>query len=178
LKRWIPTRAELRASRWLRPVAHHFDNERLWRTDRGSVARAVAIGLFFGFLIPVAQFLLAIATAITLRANVAIAAAATLVTNPLTFPPIYWAAYETGQFILGEPLDEIAARRVGDQTTELLAGQGFFAGAWDMIESAGAPLVVGLATFAVVGAALGFVLVWLLWRPHHRRQADDGPPTV
>ena len=78
MKRWLPTREQLKASRWLRPVAHRLDDESLWHFDRGSVARAVAIGLFFGFLVPVAQFLLAIAAAIALRGNIAIAAAATV----------------------------------------------------------------------------------------------------
>jgi hypothetical protein len=50
--------------------------------------------------------------------------------------------------------------------------------AWGPLESAGAPLVVGLATFAVVGAALGFKRVWLLFHLHPATQVDDGPPTV
>jgi len=44
MKRWLPTRAELLASRWLRPLAHRLDDDRLWHLDRGSVARAVAAG--------------------------------------------------------------------------------------------------------------------------------------
>lgn len=177
MKRWVPTRAQLRASRWLRPVAHHLEDERLWHMDRGSVARAVAIGVFFGFLIPVAQFLFAIATAIVLRANVAIAAASTLVSNPLTFPPIYWAAYKLGRFILGEPDDEAGALRIESETEALLARQGFIEGIWSSIQAAGAPLMVGLAAMAITGAVLGFALVWLLWRPHHARPRDgDAPP--
>lgn len=177
MKRWVPTRAQLRASRWLRPVAHHLEDERLWHMDRGSVARAVAIGLFFGFLIPVAQFLFAITTAIVLRANVAIAAASTLVSNPLTFPPIYWAAYKLGRFILGEPEDEAGALRIESETEALLAQQGFIEGIWSSIQAAGAPLMVGLAAMAVTGAVLGFGVVWLLWRPHHGHSRDiDVPP--
>lgn len=175
MKRWIPTKEQLRASRWLRPVAHHFDKEHLWSLDRGSVARAVAIGVFFGFMIPAAQFLFAIATAITLRAHIAIAAAATLVSNPLTFPPIYWAAYQLGRFILGEPEDEAGALRIESETAELLAKQGFFEGIWASMQTAGAPLIVGLAAMAVIGAAVGFALVWLLWRPRHSAD-DEAPP--
>ncbi len=168
MKRWLPTREQLRGHRWLRPLAHHFDNDRLWLTDRQSVAMAVAIGIFFGFLLPIAQFLFAVGLAIALRANVAIAAAATLVSNPLTFPPIYWAAYKLGQFILGESGDQGAARRIEKQAEELLTQPGFLAGIWESIQSAGAPLIVGLSVLAVAGAAIGFGLVWLLWRPHAR----------
>jgi uncharacterized protein (DUF2062 family) len=174
MKRWLPTREELRAKRWLAPLAHHFDNERLWHTDRGSVARAVAIGLFFGFMIPVAQFLFAIALAIALRANVAIAAAATLVTNPFTFPPIYWAAYQVGGAHIGAPHDA-AALRLEQQTETLVHEPTNVEGLWSTLQAAGAPLVVGLAVFAVSAAVLGFCAVWLLWRPHAGAQPErDG----
>lgn len=163
--------------RWLRPIAHHLDNEHLWRMDRGSVARAVAIGLFFGLLIPVAQFLFAIATAIAFRAHIAIAAAATLVSNPLTFPPIYWAAYQLGGFILGTPQDDAAAAEIENRTAEAVATHdGMFDGLIALVQGAGAPLITGLATMAVAGAALGFLLVWALWRPHHAHDANVGEP--
>lgn len=167
MKRWLPTRAELLASRWLRPIAHRLDDDRLWHLDRGSVARAVAIGLFFGLLIPVAQFLFAIGTAIALRGNVAVAAAATLVTNPLTFPPIYWAAYQIGRVLLGRADSEAAAKAAEAQTAAVLTQPGWLDGLWIFVQGAGAPLLVGLATLAVSAAALGFTLVWLLWRQRH-----------
>ncbi len=174
MRRWIPTREQLRASPWLRPVAHHLDHERLWRTDRGSVARAVAIGVFFGLLIPVAQFLFAIATAVALRAHVAIAAAATLVSNPFTFPPIYWAAYRLGSRVLGSDDDEAAARRVETEAEALAGHPADVEGLWATLQAAGAPLLVGLGLMAVVGALLGFCAVWLLWRPRPDAQARDG----
>ena len=89
MKRLLPTRERLLQSKWLRPIAHYLDNDHLRHADRSSVARAVGIGLFFGLLLlPVAQFLFAV-VAVVLRANVAVAAGFTLVTNPLTFAPIY-----------------------------------------------------------------------------------------
>ncbi|NJQ98977.1 MAG: DUF2062 domain-containing protein [Hydrococcus sp. CSU_1_8] len=51
---------------------------------------------FFGFLLPIGQFLFAIGAAILLRGHLGIAAASTLVTNPLTFGPVYWLAYQLG----------------------------------------------------------------------------------
>jgi uncharacterized protein (DUF2062 family) len=171
MKRWLPTREELRAKPWLAPLAHHFENERLWHTDRGSVARAVAIGLFFGFMIPVTQFLFAIALAIALRANVAIAAAATLVTNPFTFPPIYWAAYKVGGALIGAP-DDAAALQLERNAEALVHEPTNVEGLWAALQSAGAPLVIGLAVFAVSAAVIGFCAAWLLWRP--RADAQDG----
>ncbi|HSI60844.1 MAG TPA: DUF2062 domain-containing protein [Ideonella sp.] len=170
-KRWIPSRDAIRRSRWLAPIAHHLEDDRLWHMERGSVARGVAIGLFFGLLVPFAQFLLSIGAAILLRGHVAIAAAATLVSNPFTFAPLYWLAHRIGQAVLGEHVDEKAA----EQVEAAVAHQGWLAATWETVQNAGAPVIVGLAVMAVVAAATGFVLVWVLWRP--RPPAGGEPRT-
>lgn len=176
MKRWLPTREQLQGSRWLRPLGRHLHDDRLWHMNRASVARAVSIGLFFGLLMPVAQIAFAVAGAIVLRAHLAVAAGATLVTNPLTFTPIYWLAYKLGKGILGEPQDDAAAQAIGAQAKAVAAELGWFEGLWYSIQAAGAPLVVGLSVLAVAGAALGYVLVWLLWRP--KAPASPEPPRL
>ena len=65
-----------------------------------SVPRAVALGLGIGVIIPFFHTVIAAMLAIPLRANVAIAAAFTLVVNPLTIPPMYYAAYRIGSWEL------------------------------------------------------------------------------
>jgi len=174
MKRWFPTREQLVRSRWLSPLAHHFQDDRLWQLDRGSIARGVAIGLFFGLLLPLAQFLFAVAFAIWLRGHVAVAAAATFVTNPLTFAPLYWLAHRIGSTLLGRSRTqaEADAAMVEAQAHATAAAQGWFSATWEAVVNAGAPLMVGLAVMAVIGALIGFVSVWLLWRP--RRGADPG----
>lgn len=171
LKSWIPDRERLLHSRWLRPVARHLEDDRLWHMERGAVARAVGIGLFFGLLLPVAQFLFAVTFAIWLRGHVAVAAASTLVTNPLTFAPVYWLAHRVGGAVLGEPQAgaTVAANAVETQAEAVAATQGFIAGMWQAFVDAGPPLVVGLGVLAIAGAALGFALTWLLWPRGSRR---------
>ena len=68
--------------------------------NRRSVPRGVALGLFVAVLIPVMHTAIAAILAIPTRANVAIAAAFTLVVNPLTIPPLYYAAYRVGSWEL------------------------------------------------------------------------------
>lgn len=173
MKRWFPSREQLTRSRWLGPLAHHFQDEALWQMDRGSVARGVAIGLFFGLLLPLAQFLFAVAFAIWLRGHVAVAAAATFVTNPLTFAPLYWLAHRIGSTLLGRSRTQADAdaARVEAQAQATAAAQGWFSATWEAVLNAGAPLMAGLAVMAVAGALAGFVLVWLLWRPKRGRDA-------
>jgi nucleotide-binding universal stress UspA family protein/uncharacterized protein (DUF2062 family) len=174
MKRWFPTRERLLQSRWLRPIAHRLHDEHLWHADRSSVARGVAIGLFFGLLLPVAQFLFAVLTAIALRGNVAIAAGSTLITNPLTFAPIYWLAHRVGSWLIGGRIDEAAAQRLEAQAEAIAAEQGFLESMWYSVQSAGAPLALGLAVLAVAASLVGFGLAWVLWRP--RRQVPHRIP--
>lgn len=166
MKRWMPTREQLLASKWLRPVARHLQDEHLWHLDRSSVARAVGIGLFFGFMLPIAQFVFAVVTAVVLRANVAVAAASTLVTNPFTFPPVYWLAYQIGSWLLGDESSAVVAQAIEAHVEMLAAQQGWWQALWHSIQSTGTPLVLGLAVLAVTSSVLGYLVVWLLWRSH------------
>ena len=134
-------------SRWLKPVAHRFRHPSLWHLNRRSVPRAVAIGLFVGFLIPLGQFVAAALLALPLRANVPLSAAATLVTNPLTFPPIYFAAYKLGALISRPWVDMDTQPATG-----LLA---------DLLNVSG-QTALGLLVLAVVASA--FAIAALFWR--------------
>ncbi|MDO9012883.1 MAG: DUF2062 domain-containing protein [Gallionella sp.] len=69
----------------------------------------MALGVFFGLLIPIAQIPLTVAAAIVMRANVPAAAASTLITNPITFGPIYYGAYWLGAWVTSEdaPVDAV-----------------------------------------------------------------------
>lgn len=165
LARWMPTREQLLAIRWLAPFARYLSDDRLWHADRQSVAKAVSIGLFFGLMIPFAQFLFAIATAFALRANVAISAGCTLITNPFTFPPIYWAAYELGSFVLDRPGSDREVQNI-EQSAEKIGelATGWLEGFWIWLGAAGMPLVTGLFIMACTGAIVGYLAVHLLWR--------------
>lgn len=125
----------------------------------------MGIGLFFGLLLPVAQFLFAVSCAIWLRGHVAIAAAATLVTNPLTFAPVYWLAHRVGGILLGQPRAQgiAQAAAVEAETQAAAAAQGWLAGMWETFLEAGPALLLGLSVLAVSAALLGFALTWLLW---------------
>jgi uncharacterized protein len=188
-ERWLPTPAQVAGNRWLRwmgPALHH---PRLWHVSRRGVALGVAIGIFFGFLIPIAQIPVSAAAAVLLRANVPTAVASTLVTNPITFPPIYYAAWKVGGALLGEdpskpppPLpgttDHGAGRGAPDVAPAVAGDEGWWAGALRHIGSVGRPLLLGLALFAVVGGLSVYGIIHLAWvvqvRLKRRRRLRDG----
>ena len=98
--RHIPTRDTIGEYRLLRPFASHLSHPSLWRMNRRSVPRAVALGLFIAAILPVMHTVVAAILAIPARANVAVAALFTLVVNPLTIPPLYYGAYRIGSWEL------------------------------------------------------------------------------
>ena len=160
-KRVSPDRDKLLAVRWLQPIAHRLTEPTIWHFNRHSVARGVALGLFVSFLLPVAQIVLAALLAGLARGNLLVAAAATLFSNPLTFPAIYYAAYKLGRFLLGGTTFA-APVADGASTASLLAG-------------ASLPTLLGLTILAVVTAALGYALVQLSWRLFLVRQWRSRP---
>ncbi|HUG44978.1 MAG TPA: DUF2062 domain-containing protein [Sphingomicrobium sp.] len=143
-------RQSILRSRWIRPFAHLFGHPSLWHLNRRSVPRALAVGLFAAFILPIGQFILSALVAVPLRANVPLAAAATLVTNPLTVPAIYYAAFRLGDFLL----DQGGSREAGDFASSMGAR---------LLDVSG-PTALGLVIFALVGAAAGYLVGSAWWR--------------
>jgi hypothetical protein len=137
---------------------------------RRSVPRGVALGLFVAVIIPVMHTAIAAVLAIPARANVAVAAVFTLVVNPLTIPPLYYAAYRIGAWELHHDatlVNPAAAERFSSELSRLLF--------W--IHQASGPIAVGVLTIAFGSALIGYAvsaLAWRFWsrnRWNQRRQA-------
>ena len=124
---------------------------------RRSVPRGVAVGLAIGIIIPFMHTILAALLAIPLRANVAIAAAFTLLVNPLTIPPLYYLAYRTGMWELradAAVMNPSAAEHVSGELARFLF--------W--IHQASGPIALGILTIAIAAAAIGYALTAVVWR--------------
>ena len=149
LQNALPARDTLTAHPWLKPVAHRLLEPQLWRLQHEAVARGVAIGIFWAFAIPVAQFALATAHSVWWRANIPVAAGVTLATNPFTIGFWLWLAYRLGSLLLDAP-----------PPMPLAEGAGVMA--W--LASFGAPTLLGMGIFALGGALTGYLAVKLVWR--------------
>jgi uncharacterized protein (DUF2062 family) len=168
LKAWLPNPQTIKDNRWLRwmgPALHH---PRLWHFSRKGIAMGLALGIFFGLLIPVAQMPLAAGAAIVLRANLPMAVASTLVTNPVTFGPVYYGAYHLGKAILGEsPVSDEQASAVLDKNHKPIAKhlslRERFARSLRYLTTVGKPLVVGLAIIATASGLLVYFLFSAIW---------------
>jgi hypothetical protein len=157
LMRHIPTRETVHRYRLLRPFAPHLTHASLWRMTRRSVPRGVALGLFVAVIIPVMHTAVAAILAIPARANVAVAAVFTLVVNPLTIPPLYYAAYRIGAWELHHDatlVNPAAAERFSSELSRLLF--------W--IHQASGPIAVGVLTIAFGSALIGYAVSAITWR--------------
>ena len=149
LRTSLPTPEGLAAHPWLKPWAGRILDRRLWRLQGEPVARGVAVGAFWAFAVPVAQILIAAVHCAWWRANIPVAAAVTMVTNPLTIGFWLWLAYGVGAWVLGVPPDAAV-----EDGTDLL----------QRLSEFGGPIVLGMAMFAVGSAGAGYLGVKLLWR--------------
>jgi len=141
----LPRVEDLERSRWLRPFAHRLADRALWRARGEPLARGVAVGMFWAFVVPFAQVLFAAVHCVWWRANIPAAAAATLVTNPLTVGGWLVLAYHAGSLVVGP----------GDAPAGLADADGLLA----TVQALGLPTLVGMGIFAVGGALSSYVLV-------------------
>lgn len=156
-KRKLPTREWVARNRWMRPFARHLLRPDLWRLNRRSVPRAVAVGLLIAPIVPVAHTMVAALAAVPTRANLVIAATVTWLINPFTIPPFYYAAYLVGTAMLR--LDTMTpAPHVAHGAT----GQASHWAEWLLAKSG--PLALGTLVMAVVIAAAGYLVSSFVWR--------------
>lgn len=168
LKQLLPTPETLRNNRWLSWMGPVLNHPRLWHFSRKGIAMGLALGIFFGLLIPVAQIPFSATVAVLLRANLPMAVASTLVTNPVTFGPVYYGAYRLGKWVLGEEdVSENQALEILEKAEAAPAeavGWGNRITAWlTYLGTVGKPLVIGLAIVATASGLAIYFLTSALW---------------
>lgn len=178
----LPTPHEIRQNRFLKPVGRYLHHPYLWQLDRRSVAGGVAVGLFFGILTPFAQILFSAIAAIVFRFNLPIAVLSTLVTNPITFPFVYYFAYKLGGFLTGRVNADAQDLSHAGEAEQILKQQtevsGWLTHLVEWAQTVGFPLMTGLIVLAITAATTGYFLVNALWRAQEamrrrRRGHDD-----
>ncbi len=156
-KNSLPTRDWIAENRWTRPFARHLLRPDLWRMNRRSVPRAVAVGLLIAPIIPVAHTMVAALAAVPTRANLVIAAGVTWLINPFTIPPFYYAAY-----LVGTALLRLDAMSPMPQAAHEATGQATHWAAWLLAKSG--PLALGTLVMAVIIASAGYLIASFGWR--------------
>jgi uncharacterized protein (DUF2062 family) len=165
-RRYLPSVEKVRAIKALALFGDALFHPALWHLNRRTAAGGIAAGLFCGLIPGPFQMLAAAIAAVLFRVNLPVALAITLYTNPLTIVPLYLVAYQYGALVLGAtsgreaapPPDWIWSEPVGSTHAYV-----------DWVLGLGAPLALGLFLLACTLAALGYVVVRVLWSAHLRR---------
>jgi len=158
LKDKQPSRDSFINNRWTRPFAHRLSSPNIWHFNRHSVARGVALGLFCGILVPVGQSIVAAMFAVSMRANLAIAALCTFITNPFTTPLVYASSYALGEYVVRDIWHPVGALSEVPLDWSMRA--------YDMLVY----VPMGLFIIASLSSAIGYVGIQLLWRLWVRRR--------
>ena len=161
LHRYLPDQARVNRHWLFRHAGARLRHPRLWRLDRRSVARATGIGLCVAFL-PIRQLVTVAGFAVWLRANLPVALAMVLVTNPLTLAPAFYMNYRGGTWLLGTP---------PWQAPEGLT----LASLFDQLDAIWLPLYTGSIVVGAVVGLLGTLLVDQAWQLHVRRKRSKKP---
>ena len=154
IERYAPSQERLARSRFLRPVARYIGNPNVWHFNRHSVARGVALGLFLGLAIPMGgQLFVAALIAVSARANIAVTALFTSISNPVTVVPLGIVTIRTGEWLLGTDGGTFSDARLVEVIAE-------------------APIyfVVGGVFLGAIAGALGFLSIHFAWRWWIRRR--------
>jgi len=158
---------KLLASGKLSALGDRIHDPNLWHLNRHSVSRAFMAGLFagFAFLIFPGQMLVAAVIAILIRANLPIAVSLVWITNPLTSPPIVYAALKIGTLFVPMEVDFDLGILLNFEWTK----QGFkdeALGLMHLMREAWIPLLLGSFVMGTVLSCAGYFAVQLFWRWH------------
>lgn len=147
--------------RWIAKWLHK--RPYLWALNRKTVAKGVGAGLLVAFIPIPAQIILASLMALLLRANLPVAIASTLISNPFTFVPINFLIYHIGILITGgngianpPPIHELELHwaSISLVTQEIIV--------W--FKSLGKSYVIGLLVLSISSSIIGYCLVDFIWR--------------
>lgn len=150
-KRFLPSQQDILNNKHLKIFGKVLHNPNLWHLNRHSVARAVSIGLFIGYLPFPGHTIFATFMAVFLSANLPISIAFVWVSNPFTIPPMFYFAYKVGTVALHShpaPFQFHASLH------------------WFLkeIDTVGPPLLVGSLICGTLLAILGNLVVQFYWR--------------
>ena len=145
LKRFMIAEEKLMHNKALLYVSRSILQHNVWHLNRRSASRAMFIGLFWAFIPIPFQMIPAAILCIFWRANLPLTIALVWLTNPITMPPIFYAAHKIGAYLLGTP-------PVAFKLT------------WSWAVTVWKPLLLGSLIMAITFASMGYTAIDLFWR--------------
>ncbi|MEO1890004.1 MAG: DUF2062 domain-containing protein [Cycloclasticus sp.] len=151
IKKYFPDSDTIKEHKLLKVFGTLLHNPNLWHLNRRSFAGAIAVGLFIAFIPLPTQMVIAAAAAIALHVNLPVSVATVWVTNPITMPPMFYAAYWVGALLMDIPP---SAQDFEFSIDALVSTLGT---SWK-------PFLLGCLVLGTVSAAVGYALARGVWR--------------
>ncbi len=155
-KKYMPSRHTIFNNRYLKPFSHLLSSPNLWHLNRYSVATAMSIGLFVGFMPIPGHMIIAAFVSLIVKANLPLSIALVWVNNPFTIAPMFFFAYELGVHLLHVPHEHFHI----EITTHWLVHE---------LKHYYDPLLLGCFICGSVCAIVGNFAVRIYWRYHASR---------
>ena len=155
-KQYLPARHKIQQHPHMHLFGDRLHDPDIWHLTRRSAAGGTAVGLFCAFIPLPVQTITSAALATIFRVNLPLAVICSLVSNPITIPPLLMLAYETGAATLNTSTSQVVIEKISfdfslNWFTETLAQ------IWE-------PLLLGCFILGTISAITGYVLIRLLWR--------------
>lgn len=151
IERFLPARHHIKEHRRLQFLGEHLHNPNLWHLNRRSAAMAFAVGFFCMYLPIPGQMIVAAILALLVGANLPVSVVLVWITNPVTMPPMFYAAYKVGSWVLG------VENEISEDVFTINGALHELGDIWW-------PLLLGSLIMGTVLAAVGYAGIRALWR--------------
>lgn len=162
LKKWLP-----KPEFFYRRLAHHprlaklLSDPNIWRLNRRSATRGVAVGLGIAFIPIPLQLVLSALTAVLCRAYLPLALILSMINNPFTFVPINYFIYQLGVQVLQR---EFRGQDFTHFTWHLETLHSTWTSLLFWLPQFGKAYFLGLGIVIVSAPLLGYLLTDICWR--------------
>lgn len=151
IKKYLPDPHSVKDNKSLRFLGPLIHEPNLWHLNRHCVAKAFAIGLFWGCIPMPFQMVVAAFFALRFNANLPLSVGLVWFSNPLTMPPIFYAEYLLGAWIL-------------DIQPSTFEYQLSFTWIKDKLFEIGLPMYLGALISGVLLSAFSYYFIHWIWK--------------
>lgn len=151
IKKYLPTREQLRQSRSLQFLGNVIFESNLWHFNRYSLSFAVLVGSICCFLPIPFQMVPCAILCVLIRCNIPVAILIVWISNPITIGPMMFFSYQVGLIILAREGLTVPESPGFEWFTQELTT------IWE-------PLIVGCLTSGLTMGITGFIAVRLYYR--------------
>ncbi len=156
-KKYTPNKEVIKDNKYLSFLGNSLFHEDLWKFNRISFCRAIAIGVFLGWMPMLFQMIPAAYFAVVFRANLPISLAGVWISNPITMPPMMYFAYLFGNELLG--LNPVYDNFAMD-TDWIMSALGNI---WE-------PLLFGCVIIGIFSSIVSYIIMHILWKIYAYRR--------